>query len=86
MRSKIKHAANHSEMGPDLLLCGELVGYLTVLMCLLFSRTDGAAQQGHVPHSGTSAVQGMEEACAVSVRGLDKAELHSSQLEGRIVS
>lgn len=31
-------------------------------------------------------VQGMEEACAVSVDGLDKTKLYSSQLVGRMVS
>lgn len=58
MSSKIKRAASHSEMGPDLLLCGELVGYLNVLMCPLSTRTDGAAHQGHVLHSSTSMVPG----------------------------
>ena len=31
-------------------------------------------------------VPGMEEACAVSVDGLDKTKLYSSQLVGRTVS
>lgn len=65
---------------------GELVGYPNVLAYPLFGRTDGAAQRGRVPCGSARVVPGVEEACAVSVDGLDKTELYSSQRVGRTVS